>query len=146
MVSDVWLFVWLLAGVGLVIAEVFTGTFILLMIAAGAFAAAATAALGFGLAAQVAVLAVVSALALVGVRPVVRRHLHRSERDTPMGVAAIEGSTGLVIEAIDVDHGLIKIDGEMWRARPYDATQVFSAGEQVRVIEIKGATAMVWRD
>ena len=41
---------------------------------------------------------------------------------------------------------MVKIEGELWRARPYDATQIFAAGERVRVVEIKGATAMVWRD
>ena len=63
-----------------------------------------------------------------------------------MGLEAIEGSTGVVLEEIDESHGLIKIEGELWRARPYDATQVIPAGEHVRVVEIKGATAMVWRD
>ena len=56
------------------------------------------------------------------------------------------GRDGLVIEAVDHDSGQIKIDGEMWRARPYDATQTFAVGDRVRVIEIKGATAMVWKD
>ncbi len=63
-----------------------------------------------------------------------------------MGLAAIEGSSGLVLERIDVDHGMIKIEGELWTARPYDATETFEPGERVRVIEIKGATALVWRE
>ncbi len=63
-----------------------------------------------------------------------------------MGLEAIEGSSRLVLEQVDVDHGLVKIDGELWSARPYDATQIFAAGERVRVIEVKGATALVWRD
>jgi membrane protein implicated in regulation of membrane protease activity len=145
-VPDVWLILWLVAGVALVVAEVFTTTFVLLMLAAGAFAAAGAAALGVGVVGQGLVFALVSALALFGVRPAVRRHLHSREAGTELGVAAIEGSTCLVLEQIDENHGLVKIEGEMWRARPYDATQVIPAGEQVRVVEVKGATAMVWRD
>ena len=61
-------------------------------------------------------------------------------------MAAIEGSTGLVLERVDSDHGMIKIEGELWTARAYDATEVFQPGERVRVIEVKGATAMVWRE
>jgi membrane protein implicated in regulation of membrane protease activity len=61
-------------------------------------------------------------------------------------VEAIEGSAGLVLEQVDTDHGLVKIDGEMWTARSYDATQVMEPGERVRVVEVRGATAMVWRD
>jgi membrane protein implicated in regulation of membrane protease activity len=34
----------------------------------------------------------------------------------------------------------------MWSARADDATQVFEPGERVRVIEVKGATALVWRE
>ena len=143
---DVWLVVWLVVGVALVVAELFTTTFVLLMLAAGAFAAAGAAALDIGVVGQGAVFAAVSSLALFGVRPALRRHLRGSEHDTPMGLHAIEGSTCLVVEEIDEEHGQVKIEGELWRARPYDATQVFPAGERVRVVEIRGATAMVWRD
>jgi membrane protein implicated in regulation of membrane protease activity len=145
-VADIWLVLWLVLGVGLVVAELFTTTFVLLMFAAGAFAAAGAAALGVNVVGQGVVFAIVSALALWGVRPAIRRHLHSSNQEAPMGLEAIEGSTGVVLEEIDESHGLIKIEGELWRARPYDATQVIPAGEQVRVVEIKGATAMVWRD
>lgn len=144
--AEVWLVIWLVAGIVLVVAELFTTTFVLLMLAAGAFAAAATAALGVGLVGEGIVFATVSALALFGVRPALRQHLRHHDRDTPMGLDAIEGSTGLVLEDIDESHGLVKIEGELWRARPYDATQAIPAGEHVRVVEIKGATVMVWRD
>jgi membrane protein implicated in regulation of membrane protease activity len=137
--------VWIAVAVGLVIAEAFTGTFVLLMLAAGALAAAATAALDGALWAQGLVFALVSALALVGVRPALRRRLDERGPDTQIGLAAIEGSTGLVLEQVDADHGLVKIEGEMWQARSFDGTEVYEPGERVRVIEVKGATAMVWR-
>ncbi|GAA2354050.1 NfeD family protein [Dactylosporangium salmoneum] len=143
---DVWLIVWLIVGAALVAAEVFTTTFVLLMFAIGAFAAAGAAALGANGPVQAAVFAGVSALSFVAVRPTLRRYMQRDERDTQMGVEAIEGSMALVLENVDNDNGMIKIDGELWRARPYDATQRFEKGERVRVIEIKGATAMVWKD
>jgi membrane protein implicated in regulation of membrane protease activity len=137
---------WLVIGVALAIAEMFTTTFVLIMFAAGALAAAAVAALGLPLWVQVLVFGAVSAAALAGVRPLIQRHWHRDSDTAPMGLAAIEGAAGLVLERIDTDHGLVKIDGEMWSARPYDATQVIEPGERVRVIEIKGATALVWRE
>jgi membrane protein implicated in regulation of membrane protease activity len=143
---DVWLIVWLIVGAALIAAEIFTTTFVLLMFAIGAFAAAGAAALGANEPIQAAVFAVVSALSFVAVRPTLRRYMNRDERDTQMGVEALEGSMALVLEDVDNDSGMIKIDGELWRARPYDSTQVFSKGERVRVIEIKGATAMVWKD
>ncbi|GLH98948.1 NfeD family protein [Phytohabitans aurantiacus] len=139
---------WIVLGVVLAVAEMFTFTFVLIMLSSGAFAAAIAAALGAGVAVQAIVFAVVSALALLAVRPVIKRHRQSAleSGDTPMGVEAIEGATGLVLEQVDADHGLVKIDGELWSARAYDGTQVLEAGERVRVIEVRGATAMVWRD
>ncbi|MEJ3745378.1 NfeD family protein [Actinomycetes bacterium KLBMP 9797] len=139
---------WIVLGVLLAVAEMFTFTFVMIMLSSGAFAAAIAAALGAGVPIQVAVFAVVSTLALAAVRPVIRRHRQAGMTgdETPMGVAAIQGSTGLVLERVDTDHGLVKIEGEMWTARAYDATQVLEPGDRVQVIEVRGATAMVWRD
>lgn len=139
---------WIVLGVVLAVAEMFTVTFVLIMFAAGAFAAAIAAGLGAGLPIQAVVFAVVSAGSLAAVRPVIKKHrqaaLEGSEEH--FGVEAIEGSTGLVLEQVDLDHGLVKIDGELWTARVYDATQVIDPGQRVRVIQVKGATALVWRD
>jgi membrane protein implicated in regulation of membrane protease activity len=137
---------WLIVGVALAIAEMFTATFVLIMFSAGALAAAAAAALGLPLWVQVLVFGAVSAATLAGVRPLIQRHWHRDSDAAPVGLAAIEGAAGLVLERVDEDHGLVKIEGEMWSARPYDATQVIEPGERVRVIEIRGATALVWRE
>ena len=135
-------------AVALAIVEIFTLTFVLLMLAGGAVAAALAAALGASVPVQATVFVVVSAATLLAVRPIIQRHRRPAIEtgETPFGVEAITGSTGLVLEQVDVDHGMIKIDGELWTARPYDATQVIAEGERVRVIEVKGATALVWRD
>ena len=140
--------VWLLAAVALAIAEMFTGTFVLLAFAAGALAAAGADALGANLPVDAAVFTAVSVLALLGLRPILRRHRQRgfAPDGRRIGVEAIEGATGVVLERIDAAGGQVKIDGEVWSARAYDSTQVISAGERVRVIEIDGATALVWRD
>ena len=136
---------WLTLGVVLAVAEVFTGTFVLVMLAAGALAAALVAALGVPVGIQALVFAAVSAAALWLARPALRRHLHQGGSDTPIGMAQLEGASALVLEDVDAEHGLVKIGGEIWTARAYDATQLFTAGERVRVIEVKGATALVWR-
>lgn len=138
---------WLILGMGLAAAELFTATtFILLMFAAGAFAAAGTAALGAPGVLQGVVFALVSVLALFAVRPAIRRHLSETASVRRVGMEALEGASGLVLERVDENKGVIKLDGETWLARAYDATQVFEPGERVRIIEFKGATALVWRD
>ena len=137
---------WIVLAVVLGAAEVVTGTFVLLMVAVGAAAAAIPAAVGAPGWAQALIFALVSIACLGGVRPIVRRHLRQRADEQPLGLQAIEGSIGLVLEAVDNDHGLVKIEGELWSARPYDATQTFETGERVRVIEVRGATALVWKE
>jgi membrane protein implicated in regulation of membrane protease activity len=139
---------WIVLGVVLAVAEIFTTTLFLIMFAAGAFAAAGAAALGAPVGVQAIVFAGVSALTVLGVRPTLRRH-RRSALDSgeqAFGVEAIEGSAALVLERVDAGQGMVKIDGELWQARSYDASQVFAAGERVQVIQVRGATALVWRD
>jgi len=139
-----WLW-WLVAGVVLAVAELFTGTFVLLMFAGGAFAATVAAALGAPLAVQILFFAGGSTLGLLAVRPL-RDRVREHPAVGAGGPTGIEGADAEVLEAVDAHHGQVKIRGEIWTARAYDATQVFDVGERVRVIEVKGATALVWRD
>jgi len=138
--------IWLVAGVLLAIAELFTLDFVLIMLAAGAFAAALAGVVDASIPIQVLVFAVVSTAGLVAVRPAIRKRLHRGADPALMGVDAIEGSEATVIEQVAEGRGMVKIGGELWSARPYDQTQVMDAGEQVRVVELRGATALVWKE
>jgi membrane protein implicated in regulation of membrane protease activity len=137
---------WIVLAVALGAAEIFTGTFVLVMLAVGALVAAIPAAIGAPVWLQGLTFALVSVLTLLGVRPAIQRHVHSSAESAPMGLEAIEGSAGLVLERVDLDHGLVKLEGELWSARPYDGSQTFEVGEHVRVIEVQGATALVWRE
>lgn len=140
---------WIVLGVVLAVAEIFTTTLFLLMFGIGAFAAAGAAALGAPVSLQAVVFAAVSALTLLFARPAIRRNRQSAvsgDGEQAFGVEAIAGSDALVLERVDADTGVVRIDGEIWSARAYDATQVMSPGERVRVIEVKGVTALVWRD
>ncbi|MEV0879047.1 NfeD family protein [Micromonospora echinofusca] len=139
---------WIVLGVVLAVAEIFTTTLFLIMFAVGALAAAGAAALGAPVEVQAIVFAGVSALTVLGVRPTLRRHRRSAleSGEQPFGVEAIEGSTALVLEQVDAGQGMVKIDGELWQARSYDASQHFAPGERVQVIQVRGATALVWRD
>ena len=139
---------WIVLGVVLAVAEIFTTTLFLIMFGVGAFAAAGAAALGAPVALQAVVFAVVSALSVAVVRPVVRRHARPALEtgEQPFGVEALEGATAVVLEPVDADRGMIKIDGELWTARSYDATRSYAEGERVQVIKVRGATALVWQD
>ena len=87
-----------------------------------------------------------SGLGLLGVRPSLRRRLEDEDPRPETFLVGIEGAECVVLERVDVDAGLVRVAGQMWSARAYDATQVIAPGERVRVIEVKGATALVWRE
>ncbi|WP_092557562.1 NfeD family protein [Actinoplanes derwentensis] len=140
--------IWIVLAIALAIGEAFTVTFLIMFLAVGALAAAGAAALGFGLIAQVVVFAVVSGLSVAALRPIIVKHARSALEagETAFGVEAIEGSRGTVIEAVDGDNGMIKIDGELWQARSFDNGDTFAPGEHVRVVKLRGATVLVWHD
>ncbi len=139
---------WIVLAVALAIGEAFTATFLIIFFAAGALAAGGAAALGAPLLLQVIVFAVVSGLSVGALRPLIMKYQRAAMAgdDTPMGIAALEGEHGTVLEEVGSDRGLVKIDGELWTARSFDGAETYEAGERVRVIKVKGATVIVWRD
>ncbi|MGK5628094.1 NfeD family protein [Streptomyces sp. URMC 123] len=138
---DAWVW-WLIAAVGLGIPLVMTAMPEFGMFAVGAVGAAATDALGGGTVAQVVVFAAVSVALIAVVRPIAARH--RSQRPQfASGVDGLRGRQALVLERVDSQGGRIKLGGEIWSARTLDTDQVYEAGQQVDVVDIDGATAIV---
>jgi len=137
--------IWLIAGLGLAAAEALTGDMSLLMLSGGALAAAGSSwLLGLPLWADGAVFLIVSVLLLTLVRPVLRR---RVAAGTGLldPVKALEGKPALVLKPVSRQHGQVKLDGEVWTARPYHDDEVYQPGDQVTVMHIDGATAVVWK-
>ena len=139
---------WIVLAIALAIGEAFTATLLIIFFAVGALAAGGAAALGANLLVQALVFAIVSGLSLIALRPIILRHARSALEagETPIGLEAIEGSHATVLEEGGADHGMIKIDGEMWQARCFDGQEKYLPGERVRVLRVNGATAIVWRD
>lgn len=139
-----WL-IWLIGAGVLLGIEVVSGDLIFVMLAGGAVGAAVGAGVGAPVVVSAAIFAVLSLLLLLGVRPVARRHLQDSTPGLRTGIKKLEGASALVLEPVDNHHGQVKIGGETWTARAYDPTQQIDEGDQVQVMQIEGATALVWR-
>ena len=139
-----WL-IWVIAAAVLAGSESLSGDFVLLMCAGGAAGGAITAAVGGGAVLQL-VVAIISAALLLGfVRPVAKRHLlgigtHQT------GSAALVGKQAVVLRVVDAQDGRVRLQGAEWSARSYDHTQTLAVGTTVRVMEIDGATAVVWKE
>jgi membrane protein implicated in regulation of membrane protease activity len=138
---DEWVF-WVIAAAILGIGEVASTGLFLAPFAGGALVAALLAAVGASTVISLAVFLVVSIVLLAGLRPIARAHLRQPAR-LRTGTAALIGRTATVVERITSDEGCIKLEGEIWRARPYDEDEVIEPGEHVHVIEIRGVTALV---
>jgi len=59
------------------------------------------------------------------------------------GTAALVGKRAEVLEPISRNGGSIRLENEIWTARPYDEDELIEVGKQVHVMQIKGATALV---
>ncbi len=136
---------WLIFALVLAGAEAITGHLFLVMLGGGALAAALTSwLLDSAVWVDGAVFLVVSVLLLVLVRPPLRRRL--TPANVPrLGIEALEGKTALVLERVARDNGQVKLDGQVWTARPLDENDVYEPGEPVTVMQIDGATAVVFK-
>ena len=138
-----WL-IWAIAAVLLSVGEIFTpGLFFLGPVALAAVAAAVAALIGVGVAFQLVVFIAGSVASVALLRPIARRHLHMPAA-LRTGTAALEGTTAVVLQRVDVHGGRVRIGGEEWSARAYMEDQVFEPGTRVEVVKIEGATALVY--
>ena len=126
-------------GIGLVI----TAMPELGMLAVGAVAAAVAAGIfGGDAVVQVVAFVVVSTALIAVVRPIANRH--RAQRpQLATGIEALKGKQAVVLERVDASGGRIKLAGEIWSARALDTDHAYEVGQEVDVVDIEGATAII---
>ncbi|MET9565839.1 NfeD family protein [Streptomyces tauricus] len=139
---DPWL-IWLIIAAVLAVAEIVTLTAALGMLSAAALVTAGAAAVGLPVPFQFLVFAVVATVTVVFVRPVALRHVLGPHVER-FGIDALVGRPAYVVSEVTGRDGRVRIDGEEWTARAYDETLVIPAGSTVDVMEISGATAIVY--
>jgi membrane protein implicated in regulation of membrane protease activity len=136
---------WAIVAVLLAVGEIFTpGLFFLGPIALAALASTIVAAVGGPVWLQIVVFGVGSFAAVGLLRPIARRHL-TMPRAIRTGAAALEGAKAIVLQRVDGRGGRVKIGGEEWSARSYMPDEEFDVGTEVEVVQIQGATALVYR-
>jgi membrane protein implicated in regulation of membrane protease activity len=136
--------VWVIVAGGFTVGEVHTNGFYLAPFALGAAVAAVVSVLGASAAVSAVGFLAVSLAIILLLRPIAMRH-RRQPQLMKTGAAALVGQPALVVERIANREGLgtVKIGGEVWTARSYDENREIAAGQEVQVIEIRGATALV---
>ncbi|KDN76860.1 membrane protein [Streptomyces olindensis] len=136
-------FVWLLAAGALGVAEFFTLTLVFGLLAGAALVAAVVSGVGVGLLGQLLALGAAAAAGLVVVRPVALRQMAQQPL-VREGSDALIGKRAEVVQEVTATRGLIKLSGEEWSARALDESHVIPVGALVDVMEIEGATAIVY--
>jgi membrane protein implicated in regulation of membrane protease activity len=135
---------WAIAALLLAVGEIFTpGLFFLGPVALAAVVAAVAAVAGAAVWLQLLVFAGTSLASLGFLRPLARAHI-RMPPALRTGTAALTGAKATVLQRVDKTGGRVRIGGEEWSARAYMPDQVLEPGAEVEVVEIQGATALVY--
>ena len=142
---ELWRWIWLALGVGLLVGEItVAGSFFLMPFGIGALAAAAVAFLGGGVGLEWAVFVVVSAAGSAVLWPLGRRLDRRSPRHA-IGATRWEGREAVVVREIPAgtgNTGLIRLDREEWRAESLTGLPI-RAGSTVLVSRVAGTRLIV---
>ena len=135
---------WLVLGVVLIVSEVISLTLVLGMLGVGALVAAALAFAGLGPLLQILGFAAASTGLLLFVRPPVKAALDRGGTTDRTDVRMLQGASAVVVQRVTDDSGQVRLNGELWRARPYAGTGPVDVGKPVSVAAVEGATLLIY--
>jgi len=137
---------WIILGVALIIAEIFTFGFVLFCFGIGAFAAALIGGLGFGLGLQFLVFASVSIILTAMSRTIFAKYLSQDDENAlKMGMDSLPGQIGTVTLSSRgaLQEGAVKVYGSTWTAFPIDDEMPLIEGEKVEVVRVQGSSIYV---
>lgn len=137
----VWIWVALLAA--FIIIEATTAQLLTIWFAIGAFASLVTTFITDNIIAQVIVFVVVSAIALIVTRPLVKKMTKATKQ--PTNADMYIGKEAVVTEDINnlEAKGLVKVGGSVWTARTEVDNYTIPAGSHVTVLKIEGVKLIV---
>lgn len=141
---------WIVLGLILIVAEVFSSGFVLLWFGIGALAAAFVGLLGVdSLGLQFLIFAVVSIGLTAASRTIFLNYFSREKTGESLrtGVEGLPGKTGIVVSSSRgaLNEGAVKVFGSTWTAYPAEGEEPLEAGERVRVERMEGASLYVRR-
>lgn len=143
--ANMWIWVvWLVIGVALIIGEIFTSSFFMILIGISSLLAGIVA---FFIPANlifipVCVFAVFTVLSLIYLRPICVKYLYNKNAPAS-NVDAMKGKILTAETRIDgTKSGTVKLYADIWKARTEDADPI-EAGEKVYIVKVEGNTLVV---
>lgn len=138
--------IWLILMIVFIGMEMATLGLTSIWFALGALVAMLVAAIGGPIWLQIVIFAVVSMIALFGVRDIALKYFNQSREKT--NIQGIIGKKGIVTEEISNIHatGRVTVGGQEWTARAEEEAAVYKEGEVVVVKHISGVKLIVSRE
>ncbi len=137
---------WVVFGVFLIIAEIFTLGFVLLWFGIGAIVAALASMLGIGVIGQFLIFALVSTVLTIMSRTIFDNVFKLTgEEEIKTGVDTLPGKVGTVKKASKgaLNQASVRVYGSDWKAFPIDEQTSFEEGEKVEVVKVEGSSIYV---
>lgn len=137
---------WIVLGICLIIAEIFTFGFVLFCFGIGAIAAALAAWLGVGFGLQFLVFAVISIILTGMSRTIFANYFRHGDKDViKTGMDSLPGKIGTVSASSQgaLKEAAVKVFGSTWTAFPADDETSLIEGEKVEVVSIRGSSIYV---
>ena len=135
---------WIIFGIILMIAEIFTPGFLLASFGIGAFGGSLFAYLDYDFKIQLFVFSIVTMVVFFGIRPLYNKYFHKLDDQRETGVKAYIGNNYKVTENINnsENSGRVQIGSESWRARS-ENDELFETGDLIKVNKVEGSTLFV---
>ena len=136
-------YIWLVAGLALLVAEILTSGFLVAAFGVAMMLTSVLAFLEMGWRAQLIGFAVSTVFVLAAIRPLFLRYLYRGDREARTNVDALIGQTGVVRQRVgQMRGGRVQVGGEDWSAVSREDVPI-DPGERVEVLRVEGATVVV---
>jgi len=142
--------VWMLLGIALVLGEALIPGYVILWFGLGALITAIPAWLGMPVGIQLIVFTAASFALFAASRTILHEFLFCPGETAALGTDALIGRVGVVEELLPTAggwRGIVKVGGESWSAVARHDTPGYpveaSAGDEVEVVRIEGATLVV---
>ena len=134
--------VWAILALVFIVAEIFTVGFFIICFGVGAAAAAIVALMGFNTIGQMLVFVIVSAIAVVTIRPIAARVSGHGENH--VGIDRVLHQVAVVTHTIDPlkAQGRVRVEREEWLADTVEDTPV-AVGTKVEVVAVEGTRLKV---
>lgn len=139
----VWVY-WVVAGILLLIFEIFTPGFILACLGVGCIVTGMVTVAGVGPIIQILTFCVTTLAVFAGIRPLYLKLFSRGAMEIRTNADALVGKTGLTTQPVDgaYSNGRVKVGGEDWRAVSPDDSHI-DAGQKIEVIAVEGTKLVV---